>query len=408
MKNNNVMTTTKDQTSALLTDTLKRIREDQLLADKVKITADYNNACEELQNCRNSVKHVIETNRGGVKGMHGFIGERAQVHIANAKALVNGETAIYNLLDDNGPVDYTRGNIPIQQKACKSGGNLGLDHVLSHSDKYPTFTHEGGIYQIPKDLYREYRKLKDMNPELAGRLRKEEYRLWKFIQQYSIDNPDIKIEPMVVSYDEIQAGTIEKTLDRVSKHHKDVEEQRMEKAIRDNAPCVKEFAKVCLISASVEGAVDAVLTAADKKSEGKRLRDYDSSDYKDIGKQAVKGFGKGAIRGSVVYVTTNFTSIPAPIATSTVTAAFDITSKAIKYNKGEITKEELIHSSLWSIADGSVSALGSIVGGKYIIKILPGILKGNSVVGGLIGNATAMLLWGLVKRKIKESQMKSE
>ena len=64
---------------------------------------------------------------------------------------------------------------------------------------------------------------------------------------------------MVVSYDEIQAGTIEKTLDRVSKHHKDVEEQRMEKAIRDNAPCVKEFAKVCLISASVEGAVDAVL-----------------------------------------------------------------------------------------------------------------------------------------------------
>lgn len=408
MKKNKTMTTTKDQTSATLTEMLKQIRENQLLADKVSIRADYKKACVEMENCRNSVKHIIKTNRGGSKGMHGFIGERAQVHISNADSFVKGESAIYTLLDDNGPVDYMRGNTPIQQKACKSGGNLGLDHVLFHSDKYPSFSHKGGVYQIPKDLYYEYKKFKDMNPDIAGKLRKEEYRLWKFIQQYTADNPNIKIEPMVVNYDEIQAETIEKTLDRVSEHHKKVEEQRLEKAIRDSAPCVKEFVKVCLVSAGIEGAVEAVLATVDKKRNGKRFHDFDSGDCKDIGEKALKGIGKGAVRGAVVYAASNYTSIPAPITTASVTATFDISSQAIKYKKGEITKKELLRSSLLSITDGSVSAFGTMIGEKYIKNLLPGPLRGNKAIGGLIGNAATMLLWGLAKPIIIEEPKTTE
>ncbi len=139
MEKKKIITTTKDQTSAIITDTLNQIRSDRLYKDIKNIDIDYNNSCCELQSGLDSIKQVIESNRGGEKGMHGFIGERAQVHISNSNALVKGEKPQYTLIDDNGPTDYLRGNTLIQQKACRSRVMLGLDHLQNHANAYPFY-----------------------------------------------------------------------------------------------------------------------------------------------------------------------------------------------------------------------------------------------------------------------------
>lgn len=402
MKKNKTITSTKDQASALLTETLKCIREEHLASEKAMIISDYNKACEEIQVCRRAVRQIINSNRGGAKGMHGFLGERAQVHISNAEALVNGNCKLYEILDNNGPIDYMKDSVPVQQKACQSDGRLGLNHVQMHLKKYPFFPQEGGIYQIPKDFYQKYNRLKNMSPEIAGKLRNEEYSLWKYIQQFTKENPDIKIEPMTVSYKDIQVGTIEKTLSHASKHHKEIKQQRIENAVRENAPCVKEFTQVCLCSAGIEGVTEATMLVAEKIQSGKHLRAFNSNDYYDIGKQALVGSGKGAVRGAMVYIATNYTPIPAPIATAGTTAAFDITSQAIKYKKGEITKEECVHNSIKSVTDVAVSTTSSMIGAKLISRLLPAKYKAAGILGSLFGNVVGMAIYGVIKQKVYE------
>ena len=235
-----VITTTKDQSSALITDTLNQIRAEHLCHDLKRIDIDYNNACNELQYGMDSIKHVIISNRGGQKGMHGFIAERAQVHISNSNALVNGKKPMYTLLDDNGPTDYLCGDTLIQQKACRSGGMLGLDHVQNHANTYAFYVNAGGIYQIPKDFFETYSRLLHTPESIATKMRNDDYKLWQKIHTFAQENPDITIEPMVVTYDEIQASTIQETLMQVSEDHIRIRKERTKEAVSLHKSTFKE------------------------------------------------------------------------------------------------------------------------------------------------------------------------
>lgn len=400
MEKNNVITATKDQSSAIITDTLNKIRSDRRNKDIMIIDIDYNNSCRELQSGLDSIKLVIESNRGGEKGMHGFIGERAQVHILNSNALVIGEKPLYTLLDDNGPTDYLRGDTLIQQKACRSDGMLGLNHVQNHADIYTFYISAGGIYQIPKDFYETYHKLLHTPEIIATKMRNEDYKLWKKIQSFAQENPDITIEPMAVSYGEIQARTIDKTLYQVSEDHKQIHKDRTQEAIKLHKANIKECTRVTICSATIEGSVDGALYFIRKLQDGKKLSEFNTTDYKDIGIETAKGAGKGAIRGATVYALTNTIGMPAPIATASITAAFEITEEVIKYSKGETTGKEFAKNSAWHCLDVTVSAVSSMLGAKYITKLLPAKYKSYAIFGSLIGNGLGMLVYGFAKSEI--------
>ena len=115
---------------------LKDIRISRLLDEMKAIDLRKENALNELEELTRSVQTLIESNRGGDKGIHGFIGERAQVFIKNAWALIKGSVKTSILIDDNGMTDYLENGIEYQQKACRAGGKLGLDHVLKHKQTY--------------------------------------------------------------------------------------------------------------------------------------------------------------------------------------------------------------------------------------------------------------------------------
>lgn len=309
---------------------------------------------------------------------------------------MQGMSPQYKLIDDNGMTDYLRGQTIIQQKACISDKCLGLTHVISHSEKYPLFPEKDGVYQIPKDFYEKYKRLVDMPESIALKLRKEDLRLWRKVQAFNKAMPNAKIEPMVVDYADIQADTVETTIQRETDavEHK---HQKQRRAAEESCHAtLQEGIKVTLYSAALEGAVDGGISILKHKQGRKRIRDFSKEEWKDIGADAAKGIGKGAIRGAAVYTATNAINMPASVATASVTGAFTVVEKTIAFSHGKYSGEEYAYELADGIASIAVSAVSSELG-KKLIPI--------PVMGPIIGNAVGMFIYNVTRNKIVKNNV---
>lgn len=371
------------QVDAVVVEAVNAVRINQLLEKITMIDCNKAGAEEEIRLLKAEVQRLLTNNRGGVKGIHGFIGETSQVHISNIKAFINGDEPLYILLDDNSMTDYTRGIQIIQQKACRADGHLGLDAIKRHMEKYPEFIKQGGIYQIPKDMYEKYDRLKNLSEEIAMKLRKEDLRLWKYIRSFTENNSDVVIEPMEVSYADIQAGNIEDTVKRV----KDNTDREFEKQYKDahdaHVPTFEEFLKVCCISAAIEGGVNAGTEFVQKLKSGKKLSEFTKQDVKDIAAKFAIGNGKGAFRSGIVYFATNIYKIPAAVISGAVTALFGITYEGYLMFKKKITTKQFVKNSLFVAFETAASTTGASLG-KNLCKKHPVI---GAIVGSIIGSA---------------------
>lgn len=148
----------QQQAVAAWIDYLNQLRLNQLLEKLFSQDTNLESALAELQKTKNVIISLIENNRGGTKGIHGFIAEAAESGIGNAKNLVKGLEEVYKWINNNGPVDLRRGAVDIQQKFVRAGGHFGLEAIKEHIDTYPDFLKGGGKYQIPKDFYDELKK----------------------------------------------------------------------------------------------------------------------------------------------------------------------------------------------------------------------------------------------------------
>ena len=380
------------QADAVIVDAVNAIRINRMLKALERIDKNQAGADEEIRLLKAEVQKLLTSNRGGTKGIHGFIGETSQVHISNIKAFLNGDEPLYILLDDNSMTDYTRGIEIIQQKACQADGHLGLDAIKRHKGKYPEFVEEGGIYQIPKDMFGRYNRLKNLPEDVAMKLRKEDLRLWKYIRAFTEENPDVTIEPMEVTYSDIQAGNIEDTVKRVE-DETGTEFEKQKKAVQqENAPTFEEFLKICSISAAIEGGVSAGTEFIEKLKSGKKLSDFTKQDYKDIFSKFAIGSGKGALRGSIVYIATNVYKIPAAVISGIVTAVFGVAREVYLLFKKKITKEQFRKNSFFVVLE-TVASTGGASLGRHLCKKRPII---GALVGSILGSASA----GYVRRTV--------
>ncbi len=361
---------------------LKDVREVRT-AEQLKTLDSWKAAADsEMERLKDSVRQVMESNRGGAKGMHGFIGERAQVYIMNARSLLDGKAADYVLLDDNGPTDYTRAGRPIQQKAVQADKALGLTHVAEHAAKYPfEFVEKNGVYQIPRDFYETFRRFLNMDPMEAGRLRTEDLRMWERVQAFRHEHPNLKIEPMVVGYPDIQAGAISETIQKEEDMQEKKYAERRENVEAEGRPSLKEGLKVAAISAVAEGVIDGGLSAMDRIRQGTKLRDFNREDWKVVGIDAVRGCGKGVVRGGTMYVLVNTAKMPAPMASAVVSASFSSAKAVKRYAKGEIDGK----ACAVQMADGCCNAAVCAVFAKIGEKVIPIKIVGP-LIGSVVGN----------------------
>lgn len=329
---------------------------------------------------------VVATNRGGVKGIHGFIAEVAEVGVGNARSQILGEGAVYQWVNDNGPVDLMRGGVDIQQKFVAAGGRFGLGAIAEHLQKYPDFVKNGGKYQIPGDHFEVIHKLHAMSPDEAGKLLtrsgdgpsfKDWERVQAFFEEGSVGIGSV--EPSNLAYHEVQRGRYALTLEAEKESLRSTDQILRGDAYQASRPGLQEGAKATLAAAAVESGTAFVLAVVEKRREGKKLNEFTSQDWVDIAGDAGFGFVKGGVRGVSIYSLTNFTATSAAVASSIVTASFGIAEQANKLRRGEIDELQFIENAELVSLEAAVSALSSFVGQALIPVPVLGAVIGNTV-----------------------------
>lgn len=390
MKRNKTVSLTQEQAIASWAEHLNSIRANALIDKLARQDHNIEEALKELQKVKeflSTPNHIL----GSPLTKHGEVAEQMQVRFSNAESLVEGKQPAYSF--DGVPrtdmTDYLKNGEFIQAKFC-NGIKSTFDHIRAHLDDYPNFLREGGSYEIPKDQHAQIIDILRRGDTARSTLRKTEWgneeTLYKTIKEWErIKGVRFEqvVKPAKVDYDAVQLNNAENTIGKEEKTIKDTDKRIRDEATHAARPTFQEGLKVTGISAALEGGLSFVLGVYRKRKKGIRLKEYSKEDWKDVGIDTLKGTVKGAIRGSAVYVLSNFTPVPAPIASALVTATLGVVAQSRKLQKGDITPEEFIDISEAMCLDVSVSALASLLG-SYLIPV--------PILGSIVGNITGMFM----------------
>lgn len=395
----------QEQAVASWVNYLNQVRLERLMEALQQQNQNWDQAVETLNNTLSTInKEIIERNRGGIKGMHGFIAEVAECGVGNAREQVQGRLPIYEWINDNGPADLLRDGVQIQQKFVASGNHLSLQAITQHFEKYPDFLNQGGKYQIPEDHYEQIKRLLSISKEQAVKIPTStgEFSLkqWKEVHDF-FDKGPIKlqdIEPSKLKYDQVQMNRINDTIQSEKKSLKETDKKIRDDAYDASKPSREQGAKVAALSAAIEGGTAFVTAVAKKRKAGKRLGEFDSKDWEEVFKESGIGIAKGGVRGISIYALTNYTATPAAVASALCTASFGIAEQAHLLRNGKITQEQFIMNSEILCLDTSVSALSSFIG-QALIPV--------PVLGAVIGNTVGTLMYQIAKDNLtkKEQQL---
>ena len=402
MEVSQIAKSTQEQAVAAWIDQLNQLRLDELLAKLADQDINLEQALAELQKMKAAIDDVIKTKtgkmRGNTKGVHGFIAEIAEVYIQNARNLIKGLDASCKWINDNGPADILRNSTEIQQKFWQSKGHFGLEAIKAHFEKYPDFLQKGGKYQIPKDFYDELQRILSLSQEEAAKESAQTYRLWKWVQAFFKNNPQISmdaIEPSVNSYSAVQAGKIDETIEEETEKIKAEDKNRRKEAYEASKPTLQEGVKAAGVSAAMEGGMAFCLGVWKKRKQGKYLAEFTAKDWQEVGIDVAKGTLQGGIRGGAVYAMTNFTATPAAVANALVTASFGVAAQAYQLQQGNITADDFIVNSEVLCLDVLVSAVASMFG-QTLIPV--------PVLGAIIGNIAGMFMYQIAKDNLSEKE----
>lgn len=398
-----LLKTNQEQAAASWVNYLNQLRIDTLLSSFARQDENLLDAITSVDEAMRKIDlEIVATNRGGQKGMHGFIAEIAEVGIGNARERVLGRDAVYQWVNDNGPVDMVRDGIDIQQKFVASGGRFSLGAVTEHLQKYPEYVKNGGRYQIPRDHLETVQKLHSMSPEEAGTLLSRSgegpsFKDWQRVDKVFRDGSIgiESLEPSKLEYREVQKGVYATTLEAEKDSLKSTDQSMRDKAYQDSRPKLQEGAKATVVAAAIEGGTTFVLAVTGKRREGKRLKELSNEDWSEILGETGIGFAKGGVRGLSMYSLTNFTATSAAVASSIVTATFGIADQAHKFRNGEIGEVEFIENAELVCLEAAVGALSSFIG-QALIPV--------PVLGAVIGNTVGTVMYRAVSSSLSKKE----
>ncbi|GAA1119769.1 hypothetical protein [Nesterenkonia jeotgali] len=399
----NLAKSNQEQAVAAWVNHLNQIRLDTLLSSLRRQDTNLRDALRSIDEAVRTINlEVVFTNRGGVKGMHGFIAEVAEVGVGNARSQVQGQGAVYQWINNNSPVDLVREGLGIQQKFVASGGRLGLGAISEHLSKYPDFLADGGKYQIPLDHYEAIRALNDLPAEEAGKFLTRSgdgpsLKDWQRVRDFFADGSVSidALEPSTLEYHQVQREVYESTLgaERNSLHSTD--RSLRDEAYQQSRPSLRQAGTATATAAAAEGGAALVLALAAKRREGKKFKDFSEQDWIDVASATGLGAVQGSVRGVSLYALSNFTATPAAVASSIVTAGFGIAEQAHLLRVGKINELEFIQNTELISLEASVSALSSVLG--QILVPVP-------VLGAVIGNTVGTVMYRAVSTSLSERE----
>lgn len=380
-----VVRSSQEQAVAAWIGLINQMRIDDLIENLNRQNQNLDSAMESMNWALGKIEDLVVTNRGGSKGVHGFIAEVAECGLENAQSLVHGDKPAMEWVNDNGPADLLRNGVEIQVKFVNAGGKFSLDAVATHLEKYPDFLDKGGVYQIPKDHLDAIRSLYEMPREEAVKLVSStggpSYSNWKSIHEF-FDSSGFSIDDLEASkfeYSEVQKNVIADNMAEEKIRLADESERIKKDIYEEHKPTLQEGAKAAVAGAVLEAGTAFALSVKSHLGNGKRIGDLTQDDWEEIAKDSGMGLVKGGVRGGAVYGLSNYTATPSSVASALVTASFGVADCAYRFRSGELTEIEFIESSEIACLDASVSAFSSFLGQAVIPVPILGALVGNAV-----------------------------
>lgn len=380
-----VVRSSQEQAVAAWIGLINQMRIDDLIENLNRQNQNLDSAMESMNWALGKIEDLVVTNRGGSKGVHGFIAEVAECGLENAQSLVHGDKPAMEWVNDNGPADLLRNGVEIQVKFVNAGGKFSLDAVATHLEKYPDFLDKGGVYQIPKDHLDAIRSLYEMPREEAVKLVSStggpSYSNWKSIHEF-FDSSGFSIDDLEASkfeYSEVQKNVIADNMAEEKIRLADESERIKKDIYEEHKPTLQEGAKAAVAGAVLEAGTAFALSVKSHLGNGKRIGDLTQDDWEEIAKDSGMGLVKGGVRGGAVYGLSNYTATPSSVASALVTASFGVADCAYRFRSGELTEIEFIESSEIACLDASVSTFSSFVGQAVIPVPILGALVGNAV-----------------------------
>ena len=412
-----IIKSNQEQTTSAIIEYLKQIRLAELVKKLNKENSNLKQALGSIDAALEDCHIIINNNRGGNSGMHGFLAEAAQHGIGNAKEQIKGNEGIYEWINDNGELDLVRNGTEGLQLKFYNGTKNALRILKEYLNKYPDFLEKGGKYQIPKDLYEKIETICKMSAEDIKQLTKNSdpsIGECKFVHSY-FESETIKfsdMEPSDLTYAQVQKLAVEDTLKDFKDDLREENYERKVKAINDSKPTIGDHLKAGAIGAGLEGGTTFVLEIS-KKLKEKNVKSFTEDDWNDIFKKSGISVAKGGIRGVVVNVITNKSNLPvdvaavinpesikksttpASVANAIVTASFGMAEQAYLYSQKKISEVDFIYNSEVVCLDASISALSSIIG-QTVIPV--------PVLGAIIGNTVGSLMYKVAKDNFNKNQ----
>ena len=392
---NRAIKSTQEQTVAAWITHLNQVRLDELVAKLNQQDTNLEEALKELEEIKQFIgdpAHIL----GSSATKHGEIAEHMQVNFANARRMIQGldKNHTFDGVGRTAPEDYIRDGQQVQSKFYNGLRNtLFGKHALSeHLETYSDFIKNGGSYDIPKDQYEKMLELLDVYKNNPSKLSTTDYSLAKKINEF-LESNNLElgkdINPAVVDYGEVQQGTANKTVGNEEKNIKKEDKKQRKKAYDESKPSLKKGAKAAGVSAAIEGGISFCMSVSKKRKE-KNFSEFTTDDWKEIGIDTGKNTVKGGIRGSLIYVLSNFTATPANVASAYVTAAFGIDAQIKALEEGKVSQEDFIINCETICLDVTVSAIASVAG-QVVIPI--------PVLGAVIGNIAGEFVYEFCKKQ---------
>ena len=357
------------------------------------------------ENPKGEIDNLINSNRGGANGLHGFISEFAETGIRNARDVYQGLQKSVVLLNDNGPADILLQGKEMQMKFY---ANI-LDEIkqAAHYDKMHLMFPKDHVEVIEQIMGGA--KSVDFNGNVLSNSQINNIR--KAIEQESAlrgVSHDEWLEASVLKYKEVQKGTIDQTLSREVNDIKDQTTQQKADIKKESdsdrlsaqqraQPSFGEATKVAGIGAAVQGSLNLGLFVYQKHKDGKEIWEFASEDWKECGISTAKGAIKGGISGYAIYGLTNVCHLAAPSAGAITSGTFGLSNAVIKYRKGDIDSDEFVDLVTLNAIDATGAAIGAAIG-QTVIPI--------PVVGALVGSIVTTTALSLGKGVLNKHEIK--
>lgn len=375
--------------------------------DELKKLAKYNlKAKISLDKAENEINNLILNNRGGSRGLHGFIAEFAEEGVTNAYRAFEGMRKLAKVLNDNGQADLNFGKNQVQMKfydnICKE---------LKQAANYRNMK-----MMIPKDHVELINKIMSGDEYITfngNRLTNNTINRIKLLiseenKARNVTSHTKWLKASKLNYKDVQTKSIRKTLSGIRKDISNKSAERRElinnntklekkTAYLKSLPSLKEANRVATISSIVQGGISLSSKLIQKYQEGKEILTFTDEDWIDCGMSAGDGILKGGISAYSIYGLTNVCGMSASSAGAISAGTFGIIRLILDYRIGKIDDDDFINLALFNTIDATGAALGACLG-QAIIPI--------PVVGPVIGSIATSILLDIGKQFLSNRERK--